>query len=301
MQYRTRSSTMSFGFPPFRGAVKWLVISNIAIYFAMLLLGGIAPGIRDSIKFYGWLDPLMVLHGPVWQLGRLWQLITYAFLHDGIWHVLMNMFGLWMFGSTLEIDWGRRKFTEYFFWCAVGAALTTIAVGYAGLAIFRVAPSIPLFHLFADVLNHPTLGASGGLFGILIAYGILYPNREFFIFPLPFMIKAKYIVTVWILIAVAGALGEGGGGGIAHFAHLGGALFGWIYLRFLPRRGLEFAMSENFYGIRNRYYRWKRRRAARKFEVYMRKQGNVPPIDIDRLEEQERAKRDGDQRGPWVN
>jgi len=301
MQYRNRTSTMSLGFPPFRGTVKWLIIGNIAIYFVMLLLGGIAPGIRDGIEFYGSLVPLMVLHGPVWQLGRLWQLVSYAFLHASIMHVLWNMLGIWMFGSTLEMDWGRKKFTEYYFWCVVGAAITTIAVGYAGLGLYYAAPSIPLFRLFASVLQTSTVGASGGLFGLLIAYGILYPNREFFIFPLPFMIKAKYIVTAWILIAAAGALGEGGGGGVAHFAHLGGALFGWLYLRFLPRRGLEFAASENYYGLRNRYYRWKRRRAARKFEVYMRKQGNTPPIDISKFEEQERSKRDGDPRGPWVN
>jgi hypothetical protein len=124
------------------------------------------------------------------------------------------------------------------------------------------------------------------------------------LFPLPITIRAKYLVAIFIFIALAGAfqgMGPGHRGeSVAYFAHLGGALFGFLYIRFLPRRGLMFATSERYYGIRNFYYRWKRRRAARKFEVYMRKHdrseyfdeyGNYRPPD----------KKNGETRPPWVN
>jgi hypothetical protein len=121
-------------------------------------------------------------------------------------------------------------------------------------------------------------------------------------FPLPFLIKAKYMVAVLIFIALAGALQNAHtpGQSVAYFAHLGGALFGFIYLKFMPRRGLASATSERYFGLRNAYYRWKRRRAARKFEVYMRKHdkqdyfdeyGNYRPPD----------KKNGGPKSPWVN
>jgi membrane associated rhomboid family serine protease len=288
---------MSFGFPPFTKAVKWIVIANVAIYLLMLLAGGVAPSLREWVQLHFELSPLRVT-----TQGWIWQLVTYAFLHSGIMHVLWNMLGIWMFGSVFEIQWGRKQFLEYYFWCVVGAALTTIGIGYFGLLMLKASPDTPLFQLFGSVLLTRTVGASGGLFGILIAFGMIYPDREFFLFPLPFMIKAKYVVTAWILIALAGALGEGGAAGVAHFAHLGGALFGWIYLRFLPRRGLQFAASEGYYGFRNRYYRWKRRQAAKKFEVYMRGQRPEGMFDeYGNYKEPSNDKQNGESRGPWVN
>lgn len=300
----TMGGGMTLGLPPFTKAVKWIVISNIAIYLVLLLAGGLSPATSTWVYEHFGLLPEAVVHGfPGFHVPALWQLVSYGFLHAGIMHVLWNMLGIWMFGSQFEMDWGTKRFVEYFFWCVIAAAVTTVAVGYAGMALFVHSPDTPLFRLLASLVQTSTVGASGGLFGILIAYGIYYGNQEIFLFPFPFRIKAKYIVTAWILIAVAGALGQGSAG-VASVAHLGGAFFGWIYLRFLPRGGLRVAGSEGYYGFRNRYYKWKRRQAAKKFEVYMRdhkreeffdEYGNYkgPGVEDD--------KDKGDGRGPWVN
>lgn len=293
-----RRSGVSLGFPPFTYAVKWLVIVNCAVYLFLLLLRGLVPGLGGFLYLHLALIPLAVVHGEVWQL------VTYSFLHAGLFHLLFNMLTLWMFGSQFEMDWGRRRFVEFYFFCVVGAAITTIVVGYGATAAFEVY-SAPLFANIAHLVNIPTVGASGGIFGILLAYGILYGNREILLwFVLP--VKAKYLVAAFIFIALVGAVGEPGG--VAYFAHLGGALFGWIYLRFIPRRGLQATTSEGYFGLRNSYIRWKRRRAARKFEVYMRKQ-NHPTNYSDYFDEYGNYKdpKDGPKKGngesrpPWVN
>lgn len=293
-----RSSSMTMGFPPFTYAVKWLVIINCAIYLLMLLVAGLRPELARELTLWFGLIPRSVIH------GYLWQLVTYSFLHGGLFHLLFNMLTLWMFGSQFEMDWGKRQFLEYFFFCVVGAALTSVAVGYGALAMQQAYPA-PLFANVSNLIRVPTVGASGGIFGILIAYGIIYGNREILLwFILP--IKAKYLIAVFIFIALVGALGDAGG--VANFAHLGGAFFGWIYLKYIPRKGLQYATSERYYGVRNWWIKWKRRRAARKFEVYMRdknqptnfkeyfdeygnyKDPNAPP-----------DKGNGEGRGPWVN
>lgn len=272
--------SMTLSFPPFTRAVKIIIIINVAIFFSLLIGNLLIPDFDYTVKHAFGLVPGLVTH------GYLWQVITYAFLHDGILHILFNMLGLWMFGSTFEIDWGTKQFVEFYLFCIVGAALITIAVSYTGF--MGIHPGVT------------TVGASGGIYGILMAYGMLYGNREVFMFPLPFMIKAKYMVGIIILLLLASTLTPGPTG-VANFAHLGGLIFGFFYVKFLPRRGLQYAASEQYYGARNWYQKWKRRRAAKKFEVYMRKHdraeffdeyGNYKPPD----------KKDGEGgRGPWVN
>ena len=252
----------SFGFPPFTRAVKTLIIANIAVYVGMMLSRLTVPALADFAELYLYLRPVAVVH------GQIWQLVTYAFLHGGVMHLLFNMLGLWMFGSQFEMDFGTRRFYEFYFWCVVGAALTTIGVGALGLAAFQQMP-LPLFRVMGQIWFQATLGASGGIFGLLIAFGILNGDRLVYVFPFPIAIKARYIVAVWIFIAFVSAFE--GSNGVAEFAHLGGALFGWLYLKYIPRYGLQVAASEGAFGIRNRYYKWKRRQAAKKFEVYMRK------------------------------
>jgi len=132
---------------------------------------------------------------------------------------------------------------------------------------------------------------------------MLYGDREVFLFPLPFSIKAKYLVAIIIFVVVIATF-QPSPGGVANFAHLGGLLFGFLYIKFVPRRGLTFGASERYFNLRNSYYRWRRRRAARKFEVYMRQHdqevhfdehGNyIPP-------EEERRKGNGGGRSGWVN
>jgi membrane associated rhomboid family serine protease len=257
---------ISMGLPPFTRAVKWLVIANAAVYLLMLILGAVAPSLAAFLTGVGALIPAYVAQGWIWQL------VTYSFLHAGLFHVLFNMLTLWMFGSQMERDWGRHQFLEFYFYCAIAAALVTVGIAYLG--------TLTAFGFLGISSLTVTVGASGAIYGVMIAFAVLHGDQEFMLFPLPFMIKAKYLVAIFIFISLAGAF-QGMGAGhrgesVAYFAHLGGALFGWIYVRFLPRRGLIFGASEQYFGVRNAYYRWKRRRAARKFEVYMRKHDRNP-------------------------
>jgi membrane associated rhomboid family serine protease len=200
------------------------------------------------------------------------------------------MLMLWMFGAQEEMDWGPKKFLEYYLFCVVGAALTTIAVAYSPLP--GVSPSTI------------TVGASGGVYGLLLAFGMLYGDREIFMFPFPFSMKAKYLVGILILLVIFATF-QRSQGGIANFAHLGGLLFGFIYIKFLFRRGILIGASEQYFGLRNSYYRWKRRRTAKKFEVYMSKHdrkvtfddhGNyIPPDDHDP------GKSNGGSKSGWIN
>ena len=275
--------TMSMSFPPFTKAVKWLIIANGLIFLLDALLGRVSPGIGRDILLWFSLIPTLVMHGYIWQL------VTYSFLHSGLWHILFNMLWLWMFGSQLEMDWGSSRFLEFYFFCVIGAALSTVAIAYTGL--LGLTPLVP------------TVGASGGIYGILMAFGILYANREIMLFPIPFTIKAKYFVIGLIFITLY--LSISGPGGVAYVAHLGGLLFGYIFIRFMPRRGVVAGTSERYFGLRNAYYRWKRRRAARKFEVYMRKHDRNQYFDehgnFRDPEQRPPEKGNGEHRGPWVN
>jgi len=204
-----RGRTLSLSFPPFTKAVKWLILINAGVYLLITLLQLMAPEIGNAL-FYGVLPliPAMVLHGWIWQLG------TYSFLHSGIFHILFNMLALWMFGAQLESDWRTKRFLEFYFFCVVGAALTTVAIAYTGIG--NVSPSTP------------TVGASGGIYGILMAFGMLYGDREIMLFPIPFSIKAKYFVMGIAFIALVSAISAaapGKGEAIAYFAHLCGLLF----------------------------------------------------------------------------
>jgi membrane associated rhomboid family serine protease len=283
-----RGRTLSLSLPPFTRAVKWLVITNAAVYLLLELLKAVFPNLGGELTLVLALIPAAVMHGWIFQL------VTYSFVHAGVLHILFNMLGLWMFGAQLESDWGYRRFLEFYFFCVIGAALTTIAVSYTGLG--GVVPSTP------------TVGASGGVLGILMAFGLLYGNQEIMLFPIPISIRAKYFVAGVAFITLVEAIsasGAGRGSNVAYIAHLGGLLFGFLYVKFVPKRGLAFGTTERYFGVRNSYYRWKRRRAARKFEVFMRKQnrtvsgtfdenGNyIPPDDVD--------KKNGGSKSGWVN
>ena len=283
-----RGRTLSLSLPPFTRAVKWLVITNAAVYLLLELLKAVVPNLGGELTLVLALIPAAVMHGWIFQL------VTYSFVHAGVLHILFNMLGLWMFGAQLESDWGYRRFLEFYFFCVIGAALTTIAISYTGLG--GVVPSTP------------TVGASGGVLGILMAFGLLYGNQEIMLFPIPISIRAKYFVAGVAFITLVEAIsasGAGRGSNVAYIAHLGGLLFGFLYVKLVPKRGLAFGTTERYFGVRNSYYRWKRRRAARKFEVFMRKQnrtvsgtfdenGNyIPPDDVD--------KKNGGSKSGWVN
>jgi membrane associated rhomboid family serine protease len=273
--------TLTLSFPPFTPWVKRIIIACVGIYFLQVVLGAFSPETAGYLITFGALIPAAVVHGWIWQL------VTYSFLHASVGHVLINMLMLWMFGAQQEQDWGSKKFLEFYLFCVVGAAFTTIAVAYWPTTVSHI--------------GIPTIGASGGVYGVLAAFGLLYGDREIFMFPLPFMMKAKYMVLIMVFLVVIATFQPSQG--VANFAHLGGLFFGFLYVKFVPRRGLTFGASEQYFNLRNSYYRWKRRRAARKFEVYMSKHdrkvtfdehGNyVPPDDLD--------KKNGGSKSGWIN
>jgi membrane associated rhomboid family serine protease len=277
-----RRGTISFSFPPFAGWVKRIILTCTAIFLAELILPHVL-----NIDLQSWLDGWFGLVPQDVMKGEIWQLVTYSFLHAGWGHLFFNMLTLWFIGAYLERDWGPRRFIECYLFCVVGAALMTIAISYTRILGMNPARG--------------TIGASGGIFGLLMAFGILYADQEMLMFPLPFSIKAKYLVGIWILVAVVSIFGPQTD--VANFAHLGGLFFGFLFVKFMPRRGLSYVASEQYFGVRNSYYRWKRKRAARKFEVYMRQHdrkvtfdehGNyIPPDDND--------KTNGGGKSGWVN
>lgn len=161
------------------------------------------------------------------------QLITYMFMHANFEHIFFNMFAVWMFGRTLEAVWGPKRFLIYYMICGVGAGLMQELVQYMEYffawsqctAVSTSAGIIPM-EAFLNQLN--TVGASGAVYGILLAFGMLFPNSEMFVFPIPMPIKAKYFVIGYAVIELL--LGITGGDGVAHFAHLGGMLVGFILI-----------------------------------------------------------------------
>lgn len=226
-----RQSSISFG-PPLTPMVKYLVIFTSAVFLLTFL----------PAQIFGWSLPFTWLGLRPYDVTHhfyFWELVTYLFLHGGWFHIIFNLFALWMFGSDLERLWGPRQFLFFFFLTGIGAAVF-------------------------DVLLQPnaittTIGNSGAVYGILMAYGLLFPDRPIFLW-LVIPIKAKWFVLIMGLIEFVSSLGWPGSG-ISHLAHLGGMLFGFLYLRGggLPSRW------------QLRYHDWRRARLRRKFEVYMEK------------------------------
>ena len=193
--------------------VQWLLIINgglflMEIYSAGFLINTFAlwPVGLSDVTLFGQTPPHF----------QLWQLVSYSFLHGSIMHILLNMYALWLFGSRLESDWGSKVFVFYYFVCVIGAGLVQLFV---------------VSHNVQPEAIYPSLGASGGVFGLLLAFGMTYPNeRLMLIFP-PIILKAKWFVLIYGAVELwAGVAGSVAG--VAHFAHLGGMLFGFGLLRY---------------------------------------------------------------------
>jgi len=168
---------------------------------------------------YGLLAPAQAQYGsyPFWP----WQIVSYAFLHSSFLHIFLNMYALWLFGTRLEYLWGARRFAIYYLSCVAGAALTQLVV--SELALLHGTPA------------YPVLGASGGVFGLLLAFGLLFPETELLLLFPPIPIKAKWFVLGYGAIELfAGVTGTAEG--VAHFAHLGGMLTGWLLLSYWQGR-----------------------------------------------------------------
>ncbi|MCC7174008.1 MAG: rhomboid family intramembrane serine protease [Bryobacterales bacterium] len=231
------------GIPP---GVKWLLILNCGIFVLEYLATASGEG---AIFAHFSLWPRAVLTVPA-----VWQVVTYLFLHDprGFGHILFNMLALWMIGSDLERGWGTRLFLKFYFICGVGAGLCVVAA-----------------NALVGNLDARTIGSSGAIYGLLLAFGVLYPDRVI-LFSFLFPIKAKYFVMILGGIAFLGSLGASGGT-VSHFAHLGGMLIGLIYLK-APRAGGGLTAPLQRY-----YHSWKRARAKRKFELYVRRRDSDRP------------------------
>jgi len=236
---RYRQVAYSFG-PPLTPKVKWLIIVTSGIFLITYIpLQIFGP---DYFAFpFEWfaLQPVDVIHR-----FYIWELVTYLFLHGGWFHIIFNMFALWMFGSDLETKWGGRKFLYYYFLTGIGAGILDVALN----------------EIFRSGVPTSTIGCSGAVYGLLLAYGMLFPDRLIYLYMI-IPIKAKWFVVIMGAIEFVSSF-SGPGSGVSHFAHLGGMLFGYIYLRgwSLPYR-LQF-----------RYHEWRRAQLRKKFEVYMRDQ-----------------------------
>jgi membrane associated rhomboid family serine protease len=230
----------------FTTGVKWLLIVNTAV-FLIWFVGGAA--VQHHLLTLFALTPELTVRNFM-----VWQLFTYLFLHGGPWHLIFNMLTLWMFGSPLEQDWGTRRFLKYYFVCGIGAGL------------FDLALNILFGHW-----NNTTIGASGAIYGLLLAFGVCYPDQTVlmnFLFP----IKAKYMVMIYAGVELLMSMSVNSG--VSNIAHLGGMVVGFVYLKSrLP--GIRLKLPD----WPGAYRQWKLRRAKRKFQVYMKKHD----------------------RGPWVN
>jgi membrane associated rhomboid family serine protease len=192
---------------------KLLLIANAVGYVLQALLGNQA---LLSLMLWPWSDAVFS-HEAMAPSFMPWQLLSYSLLHGGLMHLAFNMLALVMFGAPLEYTWGERRFLTYYLVCVVGAGLCQLAVGS-----YAVANG-------AD--PYPTIGASGGVFGLLLAYGMLFPNhRVMLLFP-PIPMKARTLVILYGLFELSAGF-SGLQPGVAHFAHLGGMLFGWLLIRY---------------------------------------------------------------------
>ena len=252
-----RSGASSFSFPAFAGVTRRLVLANIFAYFALLVAGLAAPLATEALVRHLVFSPDMFLQ------GNFWQPLTYSFIHSGVIGTALELVSLWFMLGFLEqlhnSTWVTGLYASSVMGTAVAALIIYIVAGTMGVAQNPV----------------PFYGCFGGIFGLLIAIGVLYGDMEFLLF-FTIGIKARYIAAIYALISIAMLFGQQR---MYAFAQLGGALAGLLFIRLAPRRGVTFLFSEKWYGLRNRYYRWKRRKAARKFEVYMRSQGRTVRFD----------------------
>jgi len=231
--------------------VKLLVLICTGVFLVQTLVSLIADPKTEFhyiIQIFG-LVPSAFTHGL-----RFWQPFTYMFLHGGLFHILINMLMLWMFGRELELVWGKQRFLNYFFLCGAGAGLIEVIV-----------KTIPVF-FGKPPSDIPTIGASGAIFGILIANAVLFPDRRIWLLPLPITIPMRPYVAVMGAIEFFGTLGTGGDN-VSHICHLGGMLVGYLYLR----RG------SFLYNVRNSVTDWKLQRNRKRFEVFMKKHKDEPP------------------------
>jgi membrane associated rhomboid family serine protease len=231
------------------------VVKNLIIINVVMLLGLFLFQRMFNINLNGILG-LFYFQSPMF---KPWQIVTHMFMHGGIAHIFFNMWALWIFGKTLESVWGSQRFLIYYLVTGLGAAFSHMLVNYIQFApeisALKAAYSVDRINmaLLNDILQpgsqfyslgkeliRPTVGASGAVYGVLLAFGMLFPNTPLFIIPIPFPIKAKWLVIGFGALELYLGITRPGGS-IAHFAHLGGMVFGFILIKYWNR------FTRNFY------------------------------------------------------
>jgi len=274
-----RSGPATLNLPPFEGMGRRLILANVAVYFAFELMLGFTPGLAAFLLQHLMLQPLSLLHGEIWQL------FTYSFLNLSFLGILFSMLTLWFCGPILEGTYGGRWMAGLYFTSVAGGALLA-----SGIALFT--------HIVGVGPTSVTSGAFAGISGLLIAIAVRLGDVEFW-----FLIRvpARYMVAFFVLLDIAGRLRVSDFFGI--LVELSALLSGYLYTRYAPRRGYAFGwtgLTEQYYALRNTFYRAKRRRAARKFEVYMGKQGRPVKFDKEgRYQDPDAGKDPNDKR--WMN
>jgi len=220
--------------------IKNLIIINVLVFIAQYTLGA---GVEN------WMNNTLALHSVQSAFFRPHQLVTYMFLHGGFMHILFNMFALWMFGAILENYWGPKRFLIFYMVCGIGAAVIHLAVLYREmvpymeqLQLYSLAEQQEIRYSPGFVVNQATLGASGAVFGCLAAFGYLFPNSEMIIIPIPFPVKAKWVVIGYAAIELFSGISNSAGDNVAHWAHLGGALVGILLVMYWNKTN-----KRNFY------------------------------------------------------
>ena len=224
------ASSFSFGPGPLSTAIKAIIATNIA----MFLVQWFVPPVTGLLG----LRPELVVHGWMFQLA------TYMFLHGSLFHILFNMLALWMFGTELERTWGTRYFLKFFFVTGIGAGILTV--------LFSLLP----FQFGRQMYAANVIGASGAIYGLLLAYALYFPDRPILL--IVFWVPAKWCVTILGAIALFSSLSEAGG--VANATHLGGLLVAYLFLKGSRLHPLA--------EVKYRYLKWKINRLRRKFDVY---------------------------------
>jgi membrane associated rhomboid family serine protease len=250
---------------------KNLLIINILAFMATWLLQ------RYGID----LNSLGGLHFFLAPDFNVVQLVTYMFLHGGFTHILFNMFALWMFGCVLERVWGPRKFLFYYLACGIGAGLMQeLAQFIRFYTIIDGASVLQMAEMYSAEINlWTTVGASGAIYGILLAFGMTFPEERIFIFPLPIPIKAKWFVMIYVAIELFSALSSPGDG-VAHTAHLGGMLFGYFMIRYWNRHpGMGYNRNSGWQFFDNMKQNFERRRNNRRSWSKQEESGGTKETD----------------------
>ena len=273
-----RNTSFQMGLPPFRGAVRQIILGSLAIYIVILLLMSFAPAAGQALLTLGILDP-----GHIRQ-GWIWQFVTYAFMYVDPLQFVLSLLGIYFLGGAVEERIGPSRFYGLFFGSLILSAIAGFALSLTGV-----------------IAQGPAMGSGAAANAILMVFYLFNRGAPIMLFPIPIQIPVKWIVLFTAAIETAYLL-------LSHFALfyfilLLGLGAGYVWYSLFLTRKTSLRISERFYGLRNSYYRWKRRRAARKFEVYMRdhdrtvtfdEHGNyIPPDEPD--------KKNGGSKSGWVN